>query len=436
MSSSMKHYGSYIIMGVLVSLALLFSMSIILENMLGEMLEMILLDGTPEMRKSLLKTLIFAGYCIALVSYLIALVFGFTKQSQFDRMLRNYDVSLFQRNILSSLGRVGTLSIVSVIMSASLLGMSLRHLDHDMIKTLILSLLIQIPLTLLILETLYPSVYSILAPFGHTLNVAVLIGIVGVYSWYSYNHSELWHLSSFWVGLSVFGIMLLVVMIHWYLFIQSFDFRRHNLQLRILLGWRLPTTLIGKVMKEMLRHKEAQLNMSLMILVCIVIKVYKPTLLYNPMNASLMLMMPCMQAIYTYAQFDQCLFLLRRSKLSAMRIYSAHFIACILVVLFQMGMLLVIEPYLRDGLSLTLCLAMVFFMLIGKYFPLNDQKQFNSTIVIVVLMLAIIPTILFVLELNRKFELTQLESNLLMVVAIVLMKGAMLRSVSYSLSRE
>ncbi len=434
-SSSMKQYGSYIIMGVLVSVALLFSMSIILENMLGEMLEIILVDGTVDMRISLLKTLIFSGYCIVLVSYLIALVFGFTKQSQFDKMLRNYGVSLFQRNVLSSLGRTLTLSLVSIIMTTSLLGMSMRHLDYEMIQTLVLGLIIQIPLTLFILETLYPTIYTILFAFGPTVSVGLLVTIVGIYSWFSYSNSEFWQLSSYWIDLNLFGLIILIVFIVWYLFIQSFDYRKSTSGGRILFGRIIPTTLMGKVMKEMLRHKEAQLNMSLMILVCGLIKVYKPTLLYSPMNASLMLMMPCMQAIYTYSQFDQCLFLLRRTKLSSMRVYMEHFVGCILVVVFQMALLMMIEPYLRDGLSLSLGLAMVFFMLVGKYFPLNDQKQFNSTIVIVVLMLAIIPTILLVLELKRMFELTSLEMSLLMIVCITVMKGATLRSVSHSLSR-
>ena len=94
-SSSMKQYG--IIMGVLVSVAL-YSVCP-LENMLGEMLEIILVE-TVDMR--ILKTLIFSGYCV-LVSYLIVWCLDLRKVN----LMLNYGVSLF-RNVLSSLGRTLT----------------------------------------------------------------------------------------------------------------------------------------------------------------------------------------------------------------------------------------------------------------------------------------------------------------------------------------
>lgn len=427
----LKKYGFYTFVGIVTVIALLFSMSIILQNMLMEMLNLILSEGDALMKVRLFRTLIFSVHCCVLIVYFIAVLLGMNRKSQYERMLQNYGVNINTRNILFSIMRCLVLAFVSFLLSIALLGMSFNLIDEKTL--LIFGLSIQVIVSIFFLELIYSTILLLFSAFNETILRTIFILLTCGYSYYAYKNNEIWQLTSFVIEPLKTSYLILIVSFFIYFWVMSFDYRDKENEGISSRGRLIPSTLSGKVMKEMLRHKEAYLNTNLMIIICIIITIYKPELFYDPTMCSLMIMMTTMQAIYAYSYFDSVEHLLKRQ--SCIFVYLSHLLGVFFIVILHLLILILINKELKSGINFFLITSSIFFMFIGKVFPLSKRKSFNSTIIIVLIMLALLPAMILGMEINKRMNFSNLELLILQVISIVLMMGGTYRSLHRSLRR-
>lgn len=426
-----KKHGFYLFIGFISIGALLFSMSLILNNAMGEMLTMIVVDGDESILIQLQRTLIFTCHAISVVFYLISFMLGSYRTSLFSKMLRNYGVSIFARNFLSSFTRIAMISLTSVLFSMGMLGMSLNIFDNALF--LVFAIIIQVPVSVFGIEFFVSFLKLCLSFLNETFLLILTILFFGYTGYRNFLDQSTWHYTSFMIQPNMIAFMILVFLIVAHLWVVSFkiddqDGETFGLRARI-----LPSNLWGIVVKETLRHREGRLNTNLMILLCVSIRIFKPKLLYDPIFCSVVLFLPCMQAIYTYSCFS-----LKRDLLKTMSlglIYWHHFVAMSLVVLGHGLILVSISPDLISGINGIHILSSLFFLLVGNVFPLHPHKNGNTTVVIVVLMLAMLPTLLVCMEINRLLAFTNFELMVLGFLFMILMKGVLYKNLVRTLRR-
>lgn len=431
-----KRYSFYLLVLLAASISLLFAMSMIFEAMLKDMLIMILQEEDPMLLIQLKQSLLFASYLITFIVYVISVFFGLIKESQFLRMLKNYGIPVHARNFYSSLTRIFFLLDIVLLITTSILGMSMRHLDNKLLLWLIASIIFQVVISILFFEVVYLLMKRFLYPFGsNAVNILFFI-LVCIYSYLSYKVNDSWQFTKFMVNINskaYLSLLILLLSFHW---THAFDYFRYDQKLSSLRGRVLPSTLTGKVMKELLRHKEARLNSILMITIVIGIGFLDKTLFYDPSVRGLILMMPVMMAIYSYSYFDSVIVLLRHSNRSLFNVISSHLLASVIIVTLHYLILFGLEKSLIKGMSPLYLLIMIFFLLLGKLFPLNDKKTLNSSIVIVLLILALVPGGFAFVEINKKLNLTEFELMLLGLGTVLALKGALIINVHHDLSRK
>ena len=404
---------------------LLMSVAYIVSELLGPIIEMMHESNDEVMIENFMRSLSFAVSILAFVTHAAFVLVGNSTQNQYDKMLRNYQVSILHRNLFFALKHILFVILIALILSSVLFLPSILIKNYDVIA-LIVMMVVQIVFFSVVLESVNRL---LLILFGTLLNQFTYSFCAFMYFKWVYGSMEVWHLTSFsleFVRFSV-GIVQLAVLVALailFFYVLSFEIHRESSNLQILRFRYLPNTLSFKTLKELGRHQEALLNSVFLVVLVLGLRVFKQDILRHTALKDFLLMMPCMQAIYTYSSLDDTLTLLKAVKVSALKVFLSSSFAAYLIVLFH---LLIVVPLLnREVVDLLPLVPQILFtshflMLLGLYFPLHKNHSSSNSMMVVVLVLGCIPAFIVFNELKTSYEfISTLQPLLLMTLLVVI----------------
>lgn len=403
---------------------LLVASAIILKEMLVPSLEVI--NDIEEWRElsPIAASLAFSSSAIVAILYMIRMLIADGQDDVYQAMLANYNVPLLIRHGLDYLSNITYLIGLGFLLSAIMFWPSLMSLKAHQ-ASLISILTLQLIWASCFIEAVLRLVHVI---SRYILQRWVSIAALAAALYVSYKHIQIVHPFNLMAFISIevsIGLLLifLVLLVFLTIYVLSFEGKKQRSNQTLVLFSFLPNTIWFKHFKETIRLKDFWFNTLLINAIIGLILIYKPELLDDFVVLKIIVVVPTMQAIYTYAQSKESVLIYQANKTSIGSIYLSSIISILIIYIIQ---IVLMGIYLSDiktifmGQVPLIILCLSLFKVIGLWFPLNYKDSKNQQIIISSLSLLLLPIVLIVIEVQKALKLTIGIINIIyLVIALV-----------------
>lgn len=361
----------------------------------------------------------FAFTCSGVVGVImiIKMVISDNQDDTYLKMLRNYGVSQMKRQSMKFIIDIFYLLSLSYLIIGMIFGPSLLILKQFQWRFILV----------MSVQTLWSSIFIL--TMVNLIQIAtrfilarwISIGLIGVSLFYGFKYVGLCHplnlfayiyqTSHEWYYLAIICSLMLLC---W--FMLSFKLGDKEPQGTWLHFPWIPNHLLFKQMKETLRMKDFWFNTLLISAIVLSIYWKQAGLLNDEIVLGIIVVLPSMQSIYTFAQLNDSVLLYRNAKVATHSVYLSGLLSVCIIYCVQFLLLLgLIEPLghiFRSQWGLVLLCCSVF-KCVGLVFPLHYQDSRHHQMIISALSLLILPVVLIVVELQKHITITPLIMNLI-----------------------
>lgn len=365
---------------------------------------------------------------ISAIVLLIQLVISHVKENTYNKMLRNYGVSLVKRHALIFINDWLKIVILSLIIQMMIFGSSLFVLTQYLFHLVFILFLQTILSTSILLSGILMIQIITRFLFKRIISITALVAML----YLSYTNQSI--ITPFNI-MGVFGIQInflhLILLATTVSSFIVFCLHFHQNDKKPLGPWTLfeflPCSLLFKQFKEVMRLKDFWFNLGLILTVVLLLKHYLPQYLNDDMILSLMNVVPSMLCIYLYAQIkdSRLLFQLNQTKISI--IYGSVFIVSMFIYTFGLLILSLLVPdliYQVKGNLVLIFLSVSVFKFLGLCFPLNYKDSQQEQTMIAGISLLFIPLVLVGQEVQNIIKLSLLSLQVFMVLGVFILNAA------------
>ena len=417
------------ILGLFTVSILLFLIAFIVREFLSPILEIIYSDSQKSAEIQFFRSMNLAVSVMCSLVLILSIFMGMQEQKEFDKMMLNYQISQFKRNMAHFIFEfISNLSMVMILVMV-LMFPSIKTQEINFFF-IFLMFFLQASFVLLTLLCLERIIRIILPKLLWQIGL-IIIQIAFYYQ--VYQNLDKWHVTNFFnfiIGDRFQHLYLPVLLVLLLLYILNFKSYKEGIAYRFIRFRLLPNNLIFKNFKELIRHKESTLNSFILMISILLIKIFKPNLLEEETLRMALISLTGMQSIYVYAYFKESLVLYQFSYQSSLKIYTSYLLALIGANIIQFGYILILIPKLLEDMSsifVTLILVNSIFITLGKYFPLQEKYGFNTSFQLALIVLLIVPMVIVLFQIKKELNLSQggfmgLQGLIAFVIQVVLLR--------------